>query len=93
VRLTLQRTGEGAPAATALVQPVVCAGGPLRLEAWPVDRVRTPNGWRATIYAKAYGGDCRYTYAWERQVVGGPTSGAVTFDVTSRGGRWSGRHP
>jgi hypothetical protein len=83
VRLDWQRVG-AATAPVATPPPSVCAGGPLRLEAWPVERVRVREGWRATVFVKGYGGDCLYTYAWEGQVKGGPTPNAITFDLTNR---------
>jgi hypothetical protein len=86
VRLDWQRIGAAAWTPTIPPPPTVCAGGPLRLEAWPVESVCTAGGWRATIYVKGYGGDCQYTYAWEGQTKGGPTSGPMTFELrTTRG--------
>jgi hypothetical protein len=84
VRLDWQLIDAVAP--TPVISPVLggCAGGPLRLEAWPADSECVAGGWRAIIYARGYGGDCRYTYAWERQVKAGPTSNAVTFELTNR---------
>ena len=60
-----------------------CAGGPLRLEAWPVGTECTGGGWTAKIYVQGYGGDCKYTYAWERQTQGGPTPNSMTFEIKS----------
>jgi hypothetical protein len=66
------------------LQQAVCADGPLRLDAWPVSRVCTSGGgWAATIFVAGHGGDCQYTYAWERQVQGGPTSNSMTFELKS----------
>ena len=45
----------------------------------------TPGGWVATIFVEGHGGDCQYTYAWEGQVKGGPTSQSMTFQVKSAG--------
>jgi hypothetical protein len=84
VQLDWDLVSAGVSAATVPSPPSGCAGGPLQLEAWPANRTCIPGGWQATIYAKASGGDCRYTYAWERQVKGGPTSSAVTFDLTNQ---------
>lgn len=86
VRLTMERIGDGALGSTTPAASVICERGPLRLEAWPLDRRWTSGGWTVTIYARAYGGDCRYTYAWERQLVAGPTGGATTFEVKTRRG-------
>ena len=86
VRLSWQRVGGAAMGPATPVAPVGCQGGPLRLDAWPLDSARTATGWKVTIYARAFGGNCQYTYAWERQVVAGPTSGATTFEVHTRGG-------
>ena len=84
-RLQWERTGEGvfvpSPAPS-----YGCVGGPLRIEAWPAETVCTSGGWKATVYVKACGGDCRYTYAWDGQVKGGPTSGPLTFELRSSHG-------
>jgi hypothetical protein len=82
-RLTWQRLG--ALPATPTSGPVSCAGGPLRLDAWSVARTCDPQGggWTATIFVQAYGGDCRYSYAWEGRPQGGPTTGSMTFEVRS----------
>jgi hypothetical protein len=71
------------PTAEPSVPPVACAGGQLRLDAWPVEKVCTGGGWKATIFVEGHGGDCRYTYNWERQAQGGPTSGSMTLEVRS----------
>jgi hypothetical protein len=84
VRLEWQRVGGGGYVPIDPLLPVGCVGGPLELKAWPADRVCVPGGWKATIYAKGSGGDCQYTYAWERQVKAGPTPTAVTFELTNR---------
>jgi hypothetical protein len=55
----------------------------LRLEAWPVGTECTGGGWTAKIYVQGYGGDCKYTYAWERQTQGGPTPNSMTFEIKS----------
>jgi len=59
-----------------------CKGGPLRLDAWYLDKVHT-DGWTVTIFAAGYGGDCMYTYAWEGENKGGPMPGPITFEVSS----------
>jgi hypothetical protein len=66
-------------------QPEACEGGPLRLDAWPVSKVqnRGSGGWTATIFVEGHGGNCQYTYAWERQVQGGPTADSMTFEIKS----------
>ena len=86
MRLSVQRLADGGMAPTTPPPPTVCEGGPLRLDAWPIDRACTGTGWRATIFVKGYGGDCQYTYAWEREVKGGPTSGPMTFELRTTGG-------
>jgi hypothetical protein len=86
VRLNWQRIGAPAHAPTVPPPPTVCAGGPLRLEAWPADTVCTTSGWKAIVYVRGSGGDCRYTYAWEGQIQGGPTPNAVTFELKSTHG-------
>jgi serine/threonine protein kinase len=62
-----------------------CAGGPLRLNAWYVNRTCTAGGWVATIFVEGLGGACLYTYEWEGEVKGGPMSISMTFDVASAG--------
>ena len=64
---------------------VTCPGGSLRLDAWSVEKTCTAVGWTATIFVKGHGGDCSYTYAWEREVQGRPTGGSMTFTVESAG--------
>ena len=86
-RVSWQRVGaappQPTPVPTPTPAPTPCSGGPLRLEAWPVATSCKEAGWTATVYVRAYGGDCRYTYGWERQVKGGPTPGSMTFDLYS----------
>jgi hypothetical protein len=63
-----------------------CSGGSLRVDAWPLDRVNTPdNGWKVLIFAEGHGGDCTYTYAWndEADVRAVLVAGSVVFEVTS----------
>ncbi|MBN1250141.1 MAG: transglycosylase SLT domain-containing protein [Anaerolineae bacterium] len=68
-----------------------CAGGPLTVDAWPLDRdfivgtETTPEGWKVRIYAEGRGGDCVYTYAWndESDIRVANVRGAATFEVTS----------
>jgi hypothetical protein len=82
-RLTWQRIGPGAVTATpTLPTPAACAGGPLTLQAWPVGTRCVGGGWEATIYVEARGGDCRYTYAWERNVKA-TAAGSTTFTLWS----------
>jgi hypothetical protein len=88
-RLNWQRTGSLLPASSPAVQPGACAGGELRLDTWPVSKACASegSGWTATIFVQGHGGDCRYSYAWEGQIQGGPTAGSMTFEVpcASRG--------
>jgi hypothetical protein len=67
------------------VPSVSYAGGPLRLDAWPVGQYCTAGGWAAKIYVQGRGGNGQYTYVWEGQVKGGPTPGSLTFEVQSAG--------
>ena len=61
--------------------PADCAGGPLRLEAWYLDRFYNAGGWTVTIFAEGYGGDCLYTYAWNGETKSGPMTGSTTFEI------------
>jgi hypothetical protein len=63
--------------------PSTCTGGPLYLDAWPVATTCSGSGWTATVFVQGRGGNCRYTYAWERGARGGPTSDSMTFEVRS----------
>ncbi len=74
----------GAATPTAAPQPL-CEGGPLELDAWPLVRVNTADGWQAQIYAEGRGGDCNYTYAWnvESDVKAEGVRGPISFEVTS----------
>ena len=86
VRASWTRAGtEGsAPITGPIPAPAVCAGGPLQLDAWPINAVCNPaGGWVATMFVEARGGDCAYVYEWENHVVGGPTPNSLTFDVVS----------
>ncbi|HUX77835.1 MAG TPA: PA14 domain-containing protein, partial [Anaerolineae bacterium] len=84
-RVAWQRVGAAAisPTPAPRLASVTCAGGPLRLDAWPVGRDCGGGGWTATIFVEGRGGDCQYTYAWERQVRGGPTPNSMTFELKS----------
>jgi len=62
-----------------------CEQGPLSLDAWPVNKGCVPGGWVVTIFVEGHGGDCTYTYAWERVAQGGPTTGSMTFEIRSAG--------
>lgn len=81
-RVTWQQIGAAAAYPTP-VPPAACAGGPVRLDAWPVSTACTGGGWKATIFVQGFGGDCRYTYAWQGQTKGGPMPGSTTFDIMS----------
>ncbi len=82
-RLSWQRIGVGAAtAAPQLPPPTACAGGPLTLQAWPVGTRCVSGGWEATIYVDARGGDCRYSYTWERMAKAS-ASGPTTFTLWS----------
>jgi len=83
VSLDWERTDAGVAEPAVSAPPAGCTAGPLRLEAWALDRAWVPGGWMAKMYARAYGGDCQYSYGWERQVERGPTADAVTFEVTN----------
>lgn len=62
---------------------VLCEGGPLRLDVWPVGHSCTGSGWISIIFIEGHGGDCVYTYAWDGVVRGGPMTGSMTFEVES----------
>ncbi|MCP4539955.1 MAG: lytic transglycosylase domain-containing protein [Chloroflexi bacterium] len=62
-------------------QTVECAGGPLQLNAWHLNKEWTSDAWMATIFVQGHGGDCTYTYTWEGEIKGGPMSGPITFDL------------
>jgi hypothetical protein len=87
VRLSWRQVGTIGPA--PVLQPVTPvpatskAGGPLRLDAWPVGTYCTGGGWVARMYVEGFGGDGLYTYAWEGQVQGGPMPGSLVFEVRS----------
>ena len=82
-RVGWQQVGSTTAQPQPTLLPALCAGGPIQLKAWPVDTWCAAGGWTATVYVQASGGDCRYTYAWERQVKSGPTGGQTTFDLHS----------
>ncbi len=74
--------GAPSPPARPPVAPA-CPSGPLTLEAWAVSTRCVGGGWEATVFVRGRGGDCRYTYAWEQVIKGGPTSGSMTFNLWS----------
>ncbi|MGC9522165.1 MAG: lytic transglycosylase domain-containing protein [Anaerolineae bacterium] len=73
------------PAATPAPAVAACSGGALTVDAWPLERVNTPEGWKVRIFAEARGGNCVYTYAWndESDVRGAGMNGPIVFEVTS----------
>jgi hypothetical protein len=91
IRLGWAQVGAGVPVAQPVPiptsPPVTKAGGPLRLDAWPVGSTcTTPGGWVAQIFVEGHGGDGLYTYTWEGQVKGGPTPNSMVFEVKSATG-------
>jgi len=80
-QVTWQRSG----AAPAPAAPARCPGGPLWLDAWPIDKHCRSGGWTATLFVQGHGGNCQYTYGWEGQARGGPTSGSMVFEVNRSG--------
>ncbi len=90
VKVTPLATSGGAPgkvssAPSATVTPATCAGGSLVLDAYPLERYNTVDGWAARVYASARGGDCTYDYAWntESETRGTGYSGPIVFEVRS----------
>lgn len=73
------------PVTPVAMPSFTCSGGPLVLDAYPLERVNTIEGWKARVYAGGRGGDCVYTYAWndETDVRAENVRGAVTFEVSS----------
>ncbi|MCU0520096.1 MAG: transglycosylase SLT domain-containing protein [Anaerolineae bacterium] len=71
--------------ATPSVEAAACAGGPLLLDAYPLERYHTVDGWAARVYASGRGGNCVYDYAWntESDVQGAGYSGPIVFEVRS----------
>jgi hypothetical protein len=63
--------------------PAPCAGGPVQVKAWPLSTWCEAGGWTASIYVQASGGDCTYTYSWERQVKQVATGSQATFNLHS----------
>jgi hypothetical protein len=87
IRLSWKQVGvPGAPPAPAPVAPpapITKAGGPVRLDAWPVGSYCTNGGWVAQIFVEGHGGDGLYTYTWEGLTKGGPTPNSMVFEVKS----------
>jgi hypothetical protein len=87
IRVGWQQVGVAGPTPTpqpvASAPPASKAGGPLRLDAWPVGSYCSGSGWVAKIFVEGFGGDGLYIYAWERQVQGGPTPNSMVFEVKS----------
>ncbi len=75
----------GLLAGTEPVAGIACGGGPLTVDAWPLERWNTEDGWRARVYAEGRGGNCSYTYAWNdvSDVKGEALPGSLAFEVHS----------
>ncbi len=89
-RPTLTASPTPSPTPTPTVTPtpkpeIACNGLPLFGEAWQMQKFNTLEGWTAVVFARGHEGTCRYTYAWDdpANVVGGPTSESVMFEVSS----------
>jgi hypothetical protein len=64
-----------------------CDHEPLVVEAYPLERINTVQGWVVSIYASASGGNCAYTYAWNdaATVKGQDMPGPIVFEIHSVG--------
>jgi hypothetical protein len=62
-----------------------CGNEPLSLDTFPLARIPTPEGWKAQIYARASGGNCTYTYAWNdlSNIYGENMQDLILFEVHS----------
>jgi len=66
-------------------QDQVATGGNLEIDIWPVSGRCKESRWYRSVYIGARGGDGIYTYYWNGEEVGGPTSSGVTFEVNGVG--------
>lgn len=58
----------------------------LQLDIWPIGDGRCDgNTWIRDVYMQGQGGNGTYTYFWNNELKGGPTSGSVTFEVRGTG--------
>ena len=73
------------PTVTASVQSAACSGGPLAIDAYPLERYHTVDGWAARVYASGRGGNCVYDYAWntKSEMRGAEYTGPIVFEVRS----------
>ncbi len=79
-------TATPAPEDAPVIPPAIpCDYAPLRGEAWALHKENTVYGWKADVYAKGYGGNCQYTYAWNHvdEIKGGPMQDGIIFEVQS----------
>ncbi len=76
---------DGMLAGVQPVAPAACGGGPLKVDAWPLERWNTEDGWRGRVYVEGRGGNCSYTYAWNdaSDVKGEALPGSLAFEVHS----------
>lgn len=76
---------------TPTTEATAVSSGQLTLNLWGLpDTVRceTPGStaWHQTIFMEGVAGSGTYTYFWEGQPVGGPTSSSITVELRSDGG-------
>ncbi len=77
-----------APPATATSPPITGSGGPLTFNLWGLSdtiRCEAPGSaaWFQTVFMEGEGGSGIYTYFWEGEPVGGPTSDSITVELHS----------
>jgi uncharacterized protein YraI len=69
--------------------PVITSATPaaaLTLDIWWIGDGRCDGGtWIRDVYMQGRGGNGVYTYFWNNTLMGGPTSGSVTFEVRGTG--------
>ncbi|MBX3057411.1 MAG: protein kinase [Anaerolineae bacterium] len=74
--------------------PVIASATPaaaLRLDIWPIGDGRCDGAtWIRDVYMQGQGGNGTYTYFWNNVLMGGPTSGSVTFEVRGTGSTFNG---
>jgi len=64
------------------------ASGSLTLDIWDLPWTGRCEGaiWHKSVFMEGRGGNGVYTYYWKDELVAGPTSGSITFEVHSSGG-------
>ena len=79
------------PLTPTLRTPGPVAGGKLELDVWPTTANCKAKPATISIYMEGHGGNGVYTYYWNGERKGGPTSSGISFDITFEGAQTIGK--